>query len=132
MIYLAQWLPGLAPLLIAIGLGLSVSRLRSIGSLFIAIGLGLYVVVVGGAAIIASQSFYTAMVSDGGGISYIINPHNFETIPCQNIGLSINGFGNVLEAYNRLAVYVAQAETIVLILYALLFVVVYAIRSALS
>lgn len=131
MIYLAQWMPGLSAFLIAVGLGLSVSRLRGVGSLLIAVGLGLYVVVVGGAAIIASQPFYSAMISDRG-ISYIINPHNFETMWCQNVGLSINGFGNVLSAYNRLAVYIAQAETIVVILYALLFAVIYAIRSALS
>ncbi len=131
MIYLAQWVPGLSSLLIAVGLGLSVSRLRNIGSLLIAVGLGLYVVVVGGAAVIASQPFYTAMVNDGA-ISYIVNPRNFETTWCENVGLSINGLGNVLSAYNRLAVYIAQADTIILILYALLFAVIYAIRSALS
>jgi len=66
MMYLAQWVPGIASLLISLGLGLSVSRLRSIGSLLIAIGLGLYVVVIGGAAVIASQPFYTAMINDHG------------------------------------------------------------------
>ncbi|MCG2863220.1 MAG: hypothetical protein L7H10_00705 [Vulcanisaeta sp.] len=131
MMYLAQFVPGLAPLFISLGLGLSVSRLRSIGSLFIAIGLGLYVVVVGGAAIIASQPFYTAMLSDHG-INYIVNAGNFETTFCQNVGISVDGFNNVLNAYNRLAVYVAQANTIVIILYAVLFAVIYAIRSALS
>jgi hypothetical protein len=44
----------------------------------------------------------------------------------------VDGFNNVLNAYNRLAVYVAQANTIVIILYAVLFAVIYAIRSALS
>ncbi|GAB6946027.1 hypothetical protein JCM16161A_01570 [Vulcanisaeta sp. JCM 16161] len=131
MIYLAQWTPGLSSLLIAVGLGLSVSRLRNVGSLLIAVGLGLYVVVIGGAAVIASQPFYSAMIGDRG-ISYIINPRNFETTWCENVGLSLSGFGNVLSAYNRLAVYIAQADTIVIILYALLFAVIYAIRSALS
>ncbi len=132
MIYLAQWTPGLSSLLIVIGLGLSVSRLRGgVGSLFVAVGLGLYVVVVGGAAVIASQPFYGAMISDKV-IQSIINPRNFETTWCQNVGLSVNGFGDVLSAYNRLAVYIAQADVIVIILYALLFAVIYAIRSALS
>ncbi len=131
MIYLAKWTPGLSAFLMAIGLGMSVSKLRNIGSLLIAIGLGLYVTIIGGAAIISSQPFYTAMVSDKG-VSFIVNPSNFETTWCQNVGISVNGFGNVLSAYNRLAVYVAQANTIVIILYALLFAVIYAIRSALS
>ncbi|BDR92792.1 hypothetical protein [Vulcanisaeta souniana] len=131
MIYLAQWVPNLSAFFIAIGLGLSVSRLRSIGSVLIAVGLGLYVVVIGGAAVIASQPFFNAMVSDRG-IASIINPHSFETTWCANTGLSVHGFGNVLSAYNRLAVYVAQANVIIVVLYALLFVVIYAIRSALS
>ncbi|ADN49540.1 hypothetical protein Vdis_0127 [Vulcanisaeta distributa DSM 14429] len=131
MIYLAQWTPGLSSLLIVIGLGLSVSRLRGVGSLFVAVGLGLYVVVVGGAAVIASQPFYGAMISDKV-IQSIINPRSFETTWCQNVGLSVSGFGDVLSAYNRLAVYIAQADVIVIILYAMLFAVIYAIRSALS
>ncbi|MGC9153081.1 MAG: hypothetical protein ACP5GY_05030 [Vulcanisaeta sp.] len=131
MIYLAQWVPAISPLLISLGLGLSVSRLRGVGSLLIAVGLGLYVVVIGGAAVIASQPFYASMVSDHS-ISSIINPSNFETTWCQNVGPSVSGMGSILEAYNRLAVYVAQADTIVLVLYALLFAAIYAIKSALS
>jgi hypothetical protein len=131
MMYLAQWVPGIASLLISLGLGLSVSRLRSIGSLLIAIGLGLYVVVIGGAAVIASQPFYTAMINDHG-INYIVNAKNFETMFCQNVGISIDGFNNILNSYNRLAVYIAQANVIVIILYAILFATIYAIRSALS
>jgi len=51
---------------------------------------------------------------------------------CQNVGISIDGFNNILNSYNRLAVYIAQANVIVIILYAILFATIYAIRSALS
>ncbi len=130
MIYLAQWTPGLSSLLIAVGLGLSVSRLRNVGSLLIAVGLGSM------SSLLAAlrdcvATLLQRMIGDRG-ISYIINPRNFETTWCENVGLSLSGFGNVLSAYNRLAVYIAQADTIVIILYALLFAVIYAIRSALS
>jgi hypothetical protein len=128
MAYLAKLAPQVVPLLIAVGLGLSTSRLRPIGSLLVATGLGIYAVVYSGGALISMQPFYREMTSDPG-ILWITQPSHYPGTVC--ISQLSNDYGNFLSSYNELASYVAQGNAEVYVLYALLVVAILAIRSAL-